>query len=152
MGLLTDYFATADDTLAAAVAAEGPGAVDPATMRRTYSPVELSGIEPFVALGTLASLLTGRPYAEVTAHARHGALVASAGDEGPWVVSVSDELVAALASATPAVLEETAARWSRTEELEGSDPTALASALHDLAGLCVRADDAGHAVYCWTSL
>nr|WP_277813368.1 hypothetical protein [Cellulosimicrobium sp. MM] len=43
-------------------------------------------------------------------------------------------------------------RWAATEELEGSDPTDLADALHRLAALCVRADDAGHRLYCWTSL
>ncbi len=114
--------------------------------------MELKGIDPFVVLGTLTSLLTDRPYAEVTADARHGSLVATGGDEGPWVVSVTDVLVEALASATPAALDEAAVRWAGTEELEGSDPTDLADALHRLAALCVRADDAGHRLYCWTSL
>jgi hypothetical protein len=152
MGLLTDYFASADDVGAASVAVGGPGMIDPATMRARLPAVDLPGIDPFVVLGTLASLLAGRPYAEVTRHPRHGSLVATAGDEGPWVVSVSDELVATLAVTSRATLEDVAVRWAATDELVGSDPEVLATALHRLAALCVRADDAGHRLYFWTSL
>ena len=152
MGILTDYFAAPDDARAAVAAPTGPSAPDFLTSQPGFATVELTGINPFVVLGSLASLLTGRPYREVTADARHGSLVASVGDEGPWVVSVTDTLVAALAGSTPAALEHVAVRWSATEELAGSDPAALARALHRLAALCVRADDAGHRVYCWTSL
>ncbi|NDO89238.1 hypothetical protein [Cellulosimicrobium composti] len=152
MGILTDYFAAPDDARAAVAAHTGPSAPDPLTAQPGFATVERTGIDPFVVLGSLASLLTGRPYREVTADARHGSLVASVGDEGPWVVSVTDTLVGALAGSTPAALEQVAVRWSATEELAGSDPAALAQALHRLAALCVRADDAGHQVYCWTSL
>lgn len=152
MGLLTDYFAADDDARAASVAVGGPGMIDPATMRARIPAVDLPGIDPFVVLGTLVSLLEERPYAEVTRHPRHGSLVATAGDEGPWVVSVSDELVAALAMTSRTRLDDVAVRWAATDELAGSDPAALAAALHRLAALCVRADDAGHRLYCWTSL
>jgi hypothetical protein len=152
MGILTDYFAAPDDTRAATAAALGPDSPDPLTSQPAFATVELKGIDPFVVLGTLTSLLTDRPYAEVTADARHGSLVATAGDEGPWVVSVTDTVVGALAGATPAALDEVAVRWAATEELEGSDPVDLADALHRLSALCARADDAGHRLYCWTSL
>lgn len=152
MVLLTDYFAAEGDERAASVAVQGPRAVDPATMRRTFAAVELPGIDPFVVLGTLTSLLVDRPYAEVVRHPRHGTLVATAGDEGPWVVSVSEELVAALAATTSTAIDRLAVRWSATAELEGSDPGELSAALHELATLCVRADDTGHRLYCWTSL
>ncbi len=152
MGILTDYFAAPDDTLAAVAAATGPDSPDPVASRPAFATVELRGIDPFVVLGTLTSLLTDRPYAEVTADARHGSLVATAGDEGPWVVSVSDTLVGALAGATPAALDEVAVQWAATEELEGSDPADLADALRRLAALCVQVDDTGHRLYCWTSL
>ncbi|QUC01057.1 hypothetical protein [Cellulosimicrobium cellulans] len=152
MGILTDYFAAPDDARAALAAQAGPASPDLLTTQPGFATVELKGIDPFVVLGTLASLLTDRPYAEVTADARHGSLVATGGDERPWVVSVTDVLVGALASAAPAALDEVAVRWAATEELEGSDPAGLADALHRLAALCVRADDAGHRLYCWTSL
>ncbi len=58
----------------------------------------------------------------------------------------------ALAAATSTDLDAVAVRWAATEELEGSDPADLAGALHRLATLCVQADDAGHRLYCWTSL
>jgi len=152
MGILTDYFAAPDDASASAAAHRAPGTLDPLTNRPSFATVELRGIDPFVVLGTLASLLAHRPYAEVTRSARHGSLVATGGDEGPWVVSVTDELVAALAGSAPSTLDEVAVRWSATEELEGSDPADLADALRRLAALCVAVDDAGHRLYCWTSL
>lgn len=152
MGILTDYFAAPDDERASTATLASPGVPDPLTDQPAFATVALQGIDPFVVLGTLTSLLAGRPYAEVTKDTRHGSLVATAGDEGPWVVSVTDELVAALAGATPAALDAVAVRWAATEELEGTDPADLADALHRLAALCVRADDAGHRVYCWTSL
>ncbi len=152
MGILTDYFAAPDDTRASTAALAGPGTLDPLTNQPAFVTVELKGIDPFVVLGTLASLLTHRPYAEVTGDVRHGSLVATAGDEGPWVVSVTDELVTALAGSAPSALDEVAVRWAATEELDGSDPADLADALRRLASLCVRVDDAGHRLYCWTSL
>ena len=152
MGILTDYFAAPDDAQAGSAARRGPSSPDPLTNQPVFPTVELKGIDPFVVLGTLAGLLTDRPYAEAKSDPRHGELVASAGDEGPWVVAVTAELVTALAAATPTDLDAVAVRWAATEELEGSDPADLAGALRRLATLCVRADDAGHRLYCWTSL
>ncbi|MBD5788159.1 hypothetical protein IF650_18530 [Cellulosimicrobium terreum] len=157
MGILTHYFAATDDETAAACAAhpDGPGDDrEPArtTVPGTHDAVPLSGLEPFVMLGTLASMLTGRTYGEVTRHPRHGGVVASAGDEGPWVVSVSDELVGALAMSTRTVLERVADRWATPSERSRREPEQLAGALHELAELCARAREAGHRVYCWTCL
>ncbi|MBM7819547.1 hypothetical protein JOE63_002024 [Cellulosimicrobium cellulans] len=152
MGILTDYFSAPDDAQAGSAARQGPSSPDPLTNQPAFPTVELKGIDPFVVLGTLAGLLTDRPYAEAKSDPRHGELVASAGDEGPWVVAVTAELVTALAAATPTDLDAVAVRWAATEELEGSDPADLAGALRRLATLCVRADDAGHRLYCWTSL
>ncbi|MCB7137721.1 hypothetical protein [Cellulosimicrobium marinum] len=152
MSLVTDYFAAADDERAATVAVGGPEAVDPVAVRRPFVSVRVASIDPFVALGTLTALLTDRPYAEVVRHPRHGTLVASVGDEGPWVVSVSEELVSALAGAAPGLLDRVARRWAGAEEVEGAEPGALAATLHALASLCVRADDTGERLYCWTSL
>ncbi|WP_426311525.1 hypothetical protein [Cellulosimicrobium sp. E-16] len=152
MGILTDYFSAPDDAQAGSAARTGPSSPDPLTNQPVFPTVELKGIDPFVVLGTLAGLLTDRPYAEAKTDPRHGSLVATAGDEGPWVVAVTDELVTALAATTPNALDAVAVRWAATEELEGSDPADLADALRRLAELCVRADDAGHRLYCWTSL
>ncbi|QJW37082.1 hypothetical protein [Cellulosimicrobium protaetiae] len=152
MGILTDYFSAADDAQAGSAARTGPSSPDPLTNQPVFPTVELKGIDPFVVLGTLAGLLTDRPYAEAKTDPRHGSLVATAGDEGPWVVAVTDALVTALAATTPTALDAVAVRWAATEELEGSDPADLADALRRLSELCVRADDAGHRLYCWTSL
>src|SRR5690606_40145183 len=92
MGILTDYFAAPDDARAAVAAPTGPSAPDFLTSQPGFATVELTGINPFVVLGSLASLLTGRPYREVTADARHGSLVASVGDEGPRSEEHTSEL------------------------------------------------------------
>lgn len=152
MSLRTDYFRATDDDHAARAVRDGPGAPDPATLGRAYEVARLGGVEPFVMLGMLASLLAGRPYAEMTRHRRHAAVVAAQGDEGPWVVSVSDELVALLAAAAPAVLDDVAVRWSAAGGPAGTGPAELAVGLRALAALCAQADDVGHAVYCWTRL
>lgn len=154
MGILTDYFVAADDAHAAS-AVHGPAGLAvgaPTSSAWPFVGERLAGVEPFVMLGALASVLIRRPYGEVTRHPRHGTVVASAGDEGPWVVTVSDELVEALASARRSALDRVAAEWAQTAVILDQEPAVLVDGLSRLAGLCARADESGQAVYCWTSL
>ncbi|AEG43997.1 hypothetical protein [Isoptericola variabilis] len=153
-GLVTDYFAAPTDALAAAVLREHAGPSTPArgSGEPLFDTVSLPAVEPFVMLGMLAHLLSGRPYREVTAHPRHASLVAVGGDEGPWVVTVSDRLVADLAACPPTALTDVAVRWSGTPELAAVPPDAVLPAVHALAGLAARAIEARHGLYCWTRL
>lgn len=153
-GILTEYFAAPSDALAATVLHEVAGPSTPAhgSGQPLFDTVILPGVEPFVMLGVLAHLLSGRPYSEVTAHPRHASLVAVGGDEGPWVVSVSDDLVADLAACSAAVVTQVALRWAATPELAAIGADAVAPAVHALAALAERARTARHALYCWTCL
>ncbi len=153
-GLVTDYFAAATDALAATVLLEHAGPSTPArgSGEPLFDTVSLPSVEPFVMLGLLAHLLSGRSYREVTAHPRHASLVAVAGDEGPWVVTVSDDLVADLAAASPAVLTDVGVRWARTPELAARPAEVVAPAVHALGSLAARATQVRHGIYCWTRL
>lgn len=153
MGILTEYFAAPTDDAAATVlnAPGGPSAPDRRTDQPPFDAVGLPSIDPFVMLGTLAQVLSGRPYGEVTAHPRHGALVCSGGDEGPWIVTVSEDLVADLVAAPSSRLAETARAWARTTGAT-VPPHRLVAAVLALAALAGRASAARQSVYCWTSL
>ncbi|MCP2263870.1 hypothetical protein ACFQHV_05310 [Promicromonospora thailandica] len=153
MGIRTDYFAAPTDEVAATVLSTpgGPTEPDLRTDRPRFDAVALPSVDPFVMLGGLAGVLSGRPYGEVTAHPRHGALVGARGEEGPWVVSVAQTLVEDLASAGPARLAAAASDWAGTAARTAT-AASLAAALLPLAALAARAADAGHGLYCWTSL
>ncbi|MFD6135606.1 hypothetical protein [Isoptericola sp. NPDC060257] len=151
--LVTDYFAAPTDAVAATVVHQeaGPSVLARGSGRPLFDTVRLPAVEPFVMLGRVAEALCARPYAEVTAHPRHGALVDGA-DEGPWVVAVSDELAEALAAAAPDRLLDVARSWATASG--GSLPAAdrLAPALVALGGLADRARQVRHGLYCWARL
>ncbi|PZR55398.1 hypothetical protein DNL40_03285 [Xylanimonas oleitrophica] len=151
--IVTDYFAAPSDD-AAALALDVPSG--PSTLARgsgepLFDTVALPGVEPFVMLGTLHELLSGRPYGECTAEGRHGQVVGGDG-EGPWVVSLSDGLVEALVRSSPTRLADVAARWARTPEVRQVVPLVASTAVLALAELAHRATDVRHSLYCWTRL
>ncbi|PTA43074.1 hypothetical protein [Micromonospora sp. RP3T] len=147
MGILCDYFSAPTDEAAAAVAdvLGGPrAATDPG-----FEVVELKGIEPTVQLGTLEALLTGVDYDVVTRNPRWGKAAAVSDDGELLVISLTDELPVALAAASESRLREVAASWSETEEFGGhADPSILAEALIELAGLARRAAARDERIYC----
>lgn len=73
------------------------------------------GFEPEVMMVTLQSSLTGVPYEELS----NGELLAIEGEDGPWIVQLSEELRDALADAQPSRLAVIAEQWVRTEEFGG---------------------------------
>ncbi|GHJ14982.1 MULTISPECIES: hypothetical protein [unclassified Micromonospora] len=148
MGILCDYFSASTDETAAAVAdvLGGPRAAS----EPGFDVVELKGLEPTVQLGTLEALLTSVDYDVVTRNPRQGKAVAIHNDGEVLVISLTDELRAALAAASESRLREVAAPWSETEEFWGqAEPSILAEALIELAGLARRAATRGERLYCW---
>ncbi|MGY6657087.1 hypothetical protein ACXIZN_33490 [Amycolatopsis sp. TRM77291] len=143
MGVLFDYFAAPDDD-AAATTIDLVGGPDEAS----FPTVALKGVDPFVQLGTLESLLTGVDYEVVIE--REIAPVTMAGEGTRLVVALTAELSAALADADEARLNEVAEPWSRTEEFGGqADPADLATMLTGLAELARNARTRGDRLYCW---
>lgn len=118
-----------------------------------FDTLSVKGIDPVVQMGTLEEVLTGRPYDDVTDDPRSGEVLASRDGGAGLVLTITDQLAAALTAASDERLAEVAVPWSRTEEFWGTaDPGDLAEFLRDLAGLARRAEVAGQRLYCWLSL
>ncbi|MEU6013034.1 hypothetical protein ABZ826_02935 [Streptomyces sp. NPDC047515] len=148
MGSFYDYFSALDDLTALTAFAPGVEAAG-------FPMVPVKGIEPYVQLGQAESLLTGMPYADVTALPRFNQLLSSPEDESSWLVTLTDELRDALASARPGQLEAAAERWSRIEEFgDDCEPGPLADFLKELATLAAEAGARRepHRLYCLMSL
>lgn len=153
MGVLFDYFSAASDEAAASAISllGGPGAPSAGTSAASsFDTVPVKGIDPVVQLGTLEALLTGREYEQVMAGPRAGHVLAAQDGGERLVVTLTDELQAALADAGDTQLAAVAAPWSQTEEFFGhGDPQILAGLLRELAALARRARGKDERLYCW---
>jgi hypothetical protein len=166
MGVLFDYFSAVSDEAAASaidllgspgVPLAGPSQLGAAMVNQTWTPkgapfdtVPAEGIDPLVQLGTLEALLTGRDYEQIVAGPRAGRALAIRDGGERVVVTLTDELQAALADAGDKQLASVAVPWSQTEEFRGQgDPQVLTRLLHELAGLARRARSRNEHMYCW---
>lgn len=147
--VMCDYFSAPDDNTACGVLDQpgGPGGA-------RCDVVSLKGVDPVVVMARLEAILTDCTYDEATRRPRSGRLLSSPDAESAFLVSVSDTLQEALASAAPATLAEAAGPWSQSEELQASAVTAETAAqmLVLLSGLAGRARSADHRMYCWWAL
>jgi hypothetical protein len=176
MGVMYEYFAAPSDAAAADMLGKGPGGALPEPpnlqelrqvrdregLRRALRPrIRLSdsgvpvlaakGVDPVVQMRTLESLLSGEEYDVISERPRAGYQVAGHSQEGPWVVTLTDELQAALAAAPREQIVTAAATWD--EEFYGTaDPEAAADFVLELADLARQADRRGERLYCWICL
>lgn len=142
MSALYDYFSAPDDH--AALAAFDWRDLD----ERALTPVSVEGIDPYVELGKGQSLLTGMPYDDVVKLPRFVHPLSDPEGEA-LLVTLTDELRDALATATPERFREIAEPWSRIEEFPpGVHPEDLVAFLTELAALAVPARAEGHHLYC----
>lgn len=174
MGVLHDYFAAPSDAAAADMVQAAPFGPMPASpalreairakdrqaIRLLARPkvrladsgvlvLETKGVDPVIQMRTLEALLTGEQYDVIARRPRAGHLVAERGQEGPWVVTLTDELQAALAAAPRDQFAVAAASWSEDEEFHSqADPEAAAHFLLELADLARQADRRGERLYC----
>lgn len=106
-----------------------------------------------MVLGKLEELLTGLDYDSVTENLRWGHAVAVRHDGELLVVSLTDEVQAALATASEAELRGVALPWSQIEEFWGQgEPSHLAEILIELAALARLATARHERLYCWVSV
>ncbi|MGW4233506.1 hypothetical protein ACWEF9_30320 [Streptomyces sp. NPDC004980] len=147
--VMSDYFSASDDDTAVRVL-DRFGGPDPSVL----DVVPLKGIDPVVAIARLEAVLTGCTYDEATGRPRSGQLLSSPEADSAFIMSVSDTLQEALASATHDSLVEAAGPWSETEELQASgiDSETAGEALVLLSGLAGRARSADLRLYCWWAL
>jgi hypothetical protein len=180
MGVMYEYFAALSDAAAAEMVhvRPSPGGPEPASpalrealrtrdreaIRLAMRPkarladsgvlvLATKGIDPVIQMRTLEALLTGDQYDVIAGRPRAGHLVAGDDQEGPWVVTLTDELQAALAAAPRDRIVAAATPWSEDEEFHGrGDPEILADFLLELADLARQADQRGERMYCWICL
>ena len=101
-------------------------------------------------LDIVVALLTGIDDDTVAANPRSGHAVAIRDEGEGLVLTITDELQHALASASPPQLAAVAVPWSQTEEFRGdANPEALAPFLGELAQLARIATESGSRLYCW---
>ena len=147
MGVLFDYFRASDASTAAAVLERVGGSRDPEAP--ALDAVAGKGFEPEVMLRKLQSLLTRVPYEELP----EAELVAMEGEDGPWIVQLSEELRDALADAQASRLPVVVERWVRTEEFwDQATATEVLPFLDEVTALAGRARQAGERLYCWICL
>jgi hypothetical protein len=96
VGVLFDDFRAPDASTAAAVLERCAGPKDPHAA--VLDAVAGKGFEPEVMLRKLQSLLTGVSYDELP----EGELLATEGEDGPWIVQLSEELRDAWRTRSPA--------------------------------------------------
>ncbi|MCM2389685.1 hypothetical protein [Streptomyces albipurpureus] len=147
--VMCNYFSAPDDGTAVGVL-EQPGGPDTAN----FDVVSLKGIDPVVVMAQLEAILTDSTYDEAIQRPRSGQLLSSPDAESAFIVSVSDTLQEALASASPGALVETAGPWSASDELQASGITSetAVQVLVLLSGLASRARLADRRMYCWWAL
>jgi hypothetical protein len=107
-----------------------------------------------IKLGTLAFILQDRDITDVDAVVDYSEfeLLASAGDEGPWVFRIPGDLITSLAATADGSLAEVSSKWAETEELEmdGWSEQDASEVVGEIAGLARLAG--GRPVLLWMSL
>lgn len=146
---MCDYFSAAEDSAAVRVLDE-PGGPDGAL----FDVVALEGIDPVVVMAQLEAILTGCTFDEASKRPRSGQLLSSPEAESAFIISVSDTLQEALATATCDSLVEAAGHWAETDELRGNGVTVdtAAEVLALLSGLAGRARSSEMRLFCWWAL
>ncbi|MET9694158.1 hypothetical protein ABZY81_38000 [Streptomyces sp. NPDC006514] len=146
---LCDYFSATDDQTAVMVLRTpgGPG-------QAGLDVVFLKNIDPVVAIAQLEAVMTGCRYEEAGERPRSGQVLSEPEEGPPFVVSLTDTLIDALATASPDDLVRCAEPWSMTDELQqnGIGVEATAEVLEALAGLAQRARASDQRLYCWWAL
>ncbi|MGW4033136.1 hypothetical protein ACWEFL_28225 [Streptomyces sp. NPDC004838] len=146
---LCEYFSASDDDAAVRVLDQLGG---PDTSG--FDVVSLKGVDPVVTMASLEAILTGCTYVEASGRPRAGRLLSSPDHESAFVLSVSDTLQEALASAAHDDLAGAAGAWAETDEMQAYGFTAdtAREVLVLLSGLAGRAGSGSRRLYCWWAL
>ncbi|WOX14999.1 hypothetical protein [Streptomyces sp. N50] len=144
--VMCEYFSAASDEAAVGVL-DGPGGPDASV----FDVLPLKGVDPVVVLARLEGILTDCTYDEARARPRSGQLLSDPEAEAAFVISVSDTLRDALATASDERLDLAAVPFAAVEEL-GFTPTKTSELLHRLSGLARRAAAENRRLYCWWAL
>lgn len=106
-------------------------------------------IDPVVTIAQLEAIMTGCSYEEASERPRSGQLLSEPEDGPPFVVSLTDTLIDALATASPDDFVRLAEPWSMDELRQiGIRVEVTADVLAALAGLAQRAQASGQRLCC----
>lgn len=138
MGVLTDFVIADLDDARRVCDSDCPS--------EDFDGLDGKGID-LVMLGTLHSILSGRPYdlSELSE------CICERGEDGPWVFEVPPDLVRRLSALGPPAVAEAGQAWSATEEfsLAAWEASDVLEALRDLVSLCQRAIRDRKSVLVW---
>jgi hypothetical protein len=144
--VMCDYFSAASDEVAVGVL-DAPGGPDASV----FDVLSLKDVDPVVVMPRLEGILTDCTYDEACARPRSGQLLSDPEAEGAFVISVSDTLRDALATASDDQLGVAAGPFAAVEEL-GFTHTKTLELLNRLSGLARRAVAEERRLYCWWAL
>jgi len=145
MSLLSDFFVATPAAMQAFAAEQSPV--------NSFPTLQAGAVEA-VKLVTLQCIIDGSSFEE-HADKLDALIVRSADeDEGPWVLTVPDVVVAALAQANEKQIAQYGSAWAATEEweLDGVEPDEIIDLLKQLAPLARLAAQEGKKMYLWVSL
>ncbi|MFJ1755043.1 hypothetical protein [Kitasatospora sp. NPDC088134] len=139
MSVIVEFFASPDDTSAALTAPTGPG--------RALPSCRFGNFDAEGAILEWESALTGDTV-EALIEADEPRWLTAPDNSGCLVLALSPRLTTALATATPAQLDETVGTW--TAEAPALAPETATEILTELAALATTAHHNGESLYCWT--
>ena len=172
MSVLFDYFRAADPAAATTVMQLPAGPLVPGDDgTAAFDGVAANGVDPSVVLGQLVAITRGEEWTVETVTSQSvwpPPDTAQADPEeawalpedspwttGPWVEELDTRTRDTLADIDASRVADVAARWAQIEEFalyDDVDGDSLAPLVTDLSELARRARDAGHQLYCWSSL
>src|SRR5690348_11263879 len=109
---ISDYFSATDDQAAVAVL-QVPGGPSLAGLDVVF----LENFDPVAAIAQLEAIMTGCSDGEPSGRPRSGQVLSDSGGDREFVVSLTDAVTRALASASQGDLARSAELWSKTDEL-----------------------------------
>lgn len=144
MALLSDFFITKLDEIALIDGNRSPS--------KSFPSVEARSVE-VVKLVQLQCILDGSAFED---HLRelNTLIVRSMSDDGPWIVTVPNVVIDALAEADENKISQYGMAWAATDEWkrDGGTPSNVVALTKDIASLAQKAKLAGQAMFVWVSL
>jgi hypothetical protein len=142
MGVLSDLVVASGDDAMRIAELSSPAA--------ELGGIDIKGIDT-VKLAMLHAVVSGRTYEDVLA------LYEPTGEgsqEGPWVVKLPADLVAALAGLDESAQRRVGTRWAQIEEfaLDGWQVADVCNTLEGICGLARQATESAQSVFLWICL
>jgi hypothetical protein len=144
MAMHSEVFGAASDEDAEAAIDRGPNA------HGIPGVVETGGLTS-MEMDLLHSTLTGRRFEEIL-RSSGGELIATGGDNGPWVERIRHGLTDLLTGLTDEQVADAGPRWAAHDDLAGADPVDVTALLAALVELARTTRAGGQQLYLWNAM